>query len=1737
MRAGTRIRRRAPRDGRGPYRSTACRERTGPSTADIVRVGDECHRADGATRWRSIVLFEKLRTTRVHASDRELTDLAETDQRLVEGRLEEWRRRLIDLSHRNRLIAYRPTKATTLHIAAPSIHELLADPDRTQPWDFYFPPELEDEQGSGGESAADTVDELLIRSRARSRTRQPNEIEVTERSPKRIARILDNLAKRSNAEFQDKALRILYLAAGFLDWHDPQRDKSMTSPLVLVPAELRRESTREPYRLYFVSDEDIVINPSLTEKLRRDAGLLVPGDWAWEAKPIASELDEIRRAVASTGWEVREDAVIGLFSFQKYVMYRDLQDNDQQISAHPIVRSLAMNRLADQVREQDPDVPGPDQLDDVQEPELTLSILDADASQRQCVEAAKRGRSFVMQGPPGTGKSQTIANIIAEAIGAGRKVLFVSEKAAALDVVHRRLAAHGLDEYCLMLHGEHAARREVVQALDRSLTSALQPRGGMRGEELARLAQLRTLLNDSVQLLHLPQRALGGRTLREVHEELARWHDAPSVPCAPPPSPLEGQAVLDEANQLGNVFHNVAERWHVSPRDFVWRGYNVTEFTVNDHGRALAALRDLDTAFPALRAVGAKVATAFGLPLPESWVRCRALADLGVHLMNAPDLDGIWLEAPRQALRGAVDEARRAYEHLAASENAYAAEIPARRAADFATGIAERVAASRDAVQQACGWTNAFDSDLQRLERAVRALDDLPSLITTAQRRADDVRTRLGQPEADLDTHQVDRLADLARLAFDCEHRPERAWLVRAGLDRAIRAFDTIRTDLVRYQQLRTELVDAYKPDCFELDAAAIAERFETRYTSVFSRLSGSYRADARALKQVRRDGNLPRDLVADLQRIAEAREIDARIDAAAGTARVALGTYFKGPDTDPQAVAAAIAVARRVLELACPDTDLARLGDAVASGATPDPELAQAADRVQAAYSDLVRRIADLQPFVARPSDLSAETLNTIRATIDQVGGPLRALWDVVADLDRGANRPAASIEDVLRRAAIIAEVHRATSHVAAHREEWRATIGDRFAGADTDWSELEDAATWLSSLERLFVGDDLTPEVRNRLLSPVREWPDVAALRNAAERAADTMDVLTSLFDAERAAQLERTLREDAFDHVADLRAELAESIDHLRDWTEWRRWCADAEASGWGDFVEQLIDAAVPASEVNGAFRRAFWSRRLEAFYAEDPGESEDLRGASFQRWVDEFRELDRRLVRTGADRLIARRERTRKAHVAAPGGEVDLLRREARKKRRHLPVRVLLSRIPTLLSDLKPCLMMSPLTVSHFLAPGHVFDLVIFDEASQVPPQDAVNCIYRGKQLVVAGDSKQLPPTTFFQVAEVDELSPDQEDNSTSEDMESVLDAAEALLPSHALRWHYRSRSESLIAFSNEHMYDGELVTFPSPEYVSARMGVGFVYVSDGVYDRGKTAVNRPEAKVVAQRVAHYLNQTPRRSVGVIAFNTPQAQAIAEELDLLKANHPELEERFRGDRLDAVFVKHLESVQGDERDVIIFSVGYGRDPQGRFLMNFGPLSRDGGQRRLNVAITRAREKVEVVSSVRASDFQLADGASAGARMLRDYIAYAEAGARITRSEADGESVEEVWPSPLEQQVAKEISKLGYVAAPGIGVGGFRLDIGVKSPDSRDRFLLGIECDGDGYARTPTARDRERLRHEVLDSRVGADSPHLVARLGSEPACRDRSTRRGAASRTAANHEGCPRGRGGTSAIDER
>jgi len=420
-------------------------------------------------------------------------------------------------------------------------------------------------------------------------------------------------------------------------------------------------------------------------------------------------------------------------------------------------------------------------------------------------------------------------------------------------------------------------------------------------------------------------------------------------------------------------------------------------------------------------------------------------------------------------------------------------------------------------------------------------------------------------------------------------------------------------------------------------------------------------------------------------------------------------------------------------------------------------------------------------------------------------------------------------------------------------------------------------------------------------------------------------------------------------------------------------------------------------------------------------------------------------------------------------------------EVSKKKRHVPIRQLISRASEALMAMKPCFMMSPLSVAKYLGPGRSFDLVVMDEASQLRLEDAIGAVARGKQLVVVGDPKQLPPSSFFQTDNI-YTEVEEEEMTAAEDTESILDICQVNFETRRLKWHYRSAHESLIAFSNKEFYDNELIVFPSPYQGTNSLGINYHFIDGAKYTKGK---NRIEAQRVAMAVADHFKKSPDLSLGVATFNTEQRDLITDELERIQKENRWFETAIKEteDTEEPFFVKNLETVQGDERSVIMISTTYGPDINtGIVNQRFGPINRDTGWRRLNVIATRAKQRIDLFTSMKGSDIKVHPGSSRGVIALRKYLDFAEKGiltdfGAITGIEPD---------SDFEIAVTSLLDRYGYRTVPQVGVAGFFIDIGVYNPYRENEFLCGIECDGATYHSTKSIKDRDVLRQQILESK---------------------------------------------------
>jgi len=560
-----------------------------------------------------------------------------------------------------------------------------------------------------------------------------------------------------------------------------------------------------------------------------------------------------------------------------------------------------------------------------------------------------------------------------------------------------------------------------------------------------------------------------------------------------------------------------------------------------------------------------------------------------------------------------------------------------------------------------------------------------------------------------------------------------------------------------------------------------------------------------------------------------------------------------------------------------------------------------------------------------------------------------------------------------------------------------------------------------------------------------------------------------------------------------------------EHLRV----KRWFAE---NGHEDLITFMSAHSLPIATFASLARVAFWEgwlRRVEELYPDAFAVFRQEKETA----LEAFQLADRELP--VLHRLHIVHEIYRPLRDIAPGVQVGraadltdlaLIERELNKKKRHVPARELIRRSGQALRQLMPCWMMGPAAVAQFLPPGQIeFDLLVVDEASQVRPEDALGSLARAKQVVIVGDSKQMPPSDAFSI----QIEPDEEredEAAPAEELESILDVFGNFLSAVSLRWHYRSQHHSLVLYSNEFFYDRDLLIPPSVQLGEGPLGVKWHYCAQSAYRAGR---NAPEASEVARILAEHVLENSLRpeekqdSVAVVAMNRQQQDLIEELFDRLTKESAELADALERFRPKApIIVRNLENIQGDERDVVIISFTYGPDvATGVVAQRFGPINRAGGWRRLNVLFTRARMRTVVVSSMRSEQVlpRIRHGDD-GVMHLRNYLKFAETG--LLPDAPDGPRSEP--ESEFELSVGRFVQGLGFQAHYQVGSQGFLIDIAIPDPGSPTRYLCGIECDGAPYHSHPTARDRDRLREEILRAR-GWD----IYRIWSTDWYRNRST----------------------------
>jgi Protein of unknown function (DUF4011)/AAA domain len=992
----------------------------------------------------------------------------ESNQRLTDSkaRVDEWLRRLVDLSRRNRLLYHKATKRQSLDLLEPGSQEIVNQLLAGREWRFWLPPEP-----SEVDEAVESEELLLDASEVFEHPRRANEIRTGAPTPIDLQRTLETMHRRASADFEERGVQILHLALGLLCWHDSERDEDVRSPLILIPVRLERDRIGQPFTLRR-SEEEAVINPTLSVKLESTFGVVLPeiAGSLEDDDDDDYELTDYFESVSAlhASWSVEPAAVLGLYTFFKEVIYRDLKDHWETAIENRLVGALASGESV--AGNSDP-LPEDADLDAIRHPKDALSVLDADSSQLLCLEASRRGESLVIQGPPGTGKSQTIANLIGEAIGRGQSVLFVSEKMAALDVVYKRLAEAGLADFCLELHSHKVKKSEVARNLGAALANRVRAKRGLTRDQLEELRRVRDTLNDYVRALHELRDPIS-MTAYEAEGVVASLTVAPRLAGPHLDSVVEdGSSYIDRRTQFDRLQKYLTA--NSSAASSPWVGFSGREFDQTVRQDLLDVVGSVGSAIDAARIAAATYAERLDQPHPTTLEAALQLADAAPIVSESWPCPPGWLADDDLQAIGRIADDWQARSHAVHAQQE-------RLAAVFETApdrtSAEELIASLDAARDLL-----VDLD----EALIDASNDVvfhlavgrdASIATLAALQA--IGAELGFAADQVRLEDVPGLVAAAK-ALAGSLRPPAEWLAPARFEDAQRFVAEHRANYIAEGQLTRALAGKYTDAI--VDLGSIAERYAAASGKFLARFGGTFRADRAAVRAASRDGRIPDTVVEDLAAAAQLASYRDAIAHDEPAAHAALGHLAHGTATDLSLVqemfGARIAIADSLLARA----DVGKLERVLRDGAGLQFQLAT--DGLAASHNRLDSELDALgggAPRV-RPSGLGA-----LPEVLDGCASAIQRLAVARTAVQSGRSVPAPTLEQLRNDCTAVLSLHESIiDEFARARPELSTTFSGFSVSEDADWMATVDAVAWAGRMRDAWASS-ISPQLAAVMTAP---------------------------------------------------------------------------------------------------------------------------------------------------------------------------------------------------------------------------------------------------------------------------------------------------------------------------------------------------------------------------------------------------------------------------------------------------------------------------------------------------------------------------------------------------------------------------------------------------------------------------------------------------------------------------
>ena len=1321
-------------------------------------------------------------------------------------------------------------------------------------------------------------------------------------------------------------------------------------------------------------------------------------------------------------------------------------------------------------------------------------IYDADSSQHSAVVDVINGENLVIEGPPGSGKSQTIVNLIAACISDGKKVLFVAEKMAALNVVKSRLDKAGLGDFCLELHSHKTNKQKILNDLNVRLSkqeSYIVPNS--INADIERYENLKQKLNNYAAQINTVWQETG-LTVHAILQKAARLREQYAInPTLLKLDGLSGENLtLVKQNELNDYAHTfetihkqVADQADESKieRHF-WYGVNNPSLSSYEQNELFKALEEW---------------TASLLALETSWSLC--LGKLGFKKHEAVSVS----EIQRFSLIGQglpnlvggesfdrLDELIQRHdeilEWLDSYENIYQRVVESgdkfHEGAIYGTDTPE-ILLKEVQFLKSVGFPK--DKTIAALTENFNSLTQASQLVIEIEEVLKVIRPNASGKISKLFLTTRSGLLELTIFLSFLEKLPPDLYQYRDE------AFDNSDMDsflpklgdhFKMAQPLYAKLKNKVALDRLPSSSAIRSHLASLNSGGTFKWFSSTWRASRKALMSLSVHAK-PNEkeiipLLPEMILFAEERETIEQII----HDNPVLGSHYQGMSTPIDRMLELRDWYKAVrAEYGLSFGERAEIGEQIF---TLDKHFALSL--IDEGNKRLKKQIGSLLNLLSQSTKNYPEHPINKNCKEDLLS-PGSSLASVLSDLSKFINRLAKIAKTNDLTLSEIKRFEHGIRKIQSDSEEWNRSdlkhlvkpFNRHLMLTKNSHSELD-----LRSAKNLLAIAKLAGEYEP-LATAIRRDPtelNYEQLRKSAIEMAPHLNshhahkntfgqIGTVNFD------LWFTSCDDTISSMVSRNRNASNNSSWLSIWLDYVRL---KNRQGFRNFFHAIDNSEMNYQNLRDLVSLA-WCHQLSIEIFQLHSGLANFSGLEQTAIQKQFREYDNKLLKLHRAKIAYRAAQNEPPIGICNGkvsdySEASLIKHEITKKSRHIALRSLMNRAGKSLVALKPCFMMSPMSVAQYLEPGRFhFDLVVMDEASQIRPQDALGAIARGSRLIVVGDPKQLPPTNFFNKVVDDE--PDEEIVGL-QDSESILESVMPMFKTRRLRWHYRSKHESLIAFSNKHFYDEDLVIFPSPFKVSPEFGVKFFPVK---YGRFVSRRNVEEAEELVKSVSAHLKFNSHESVGLVAMNAEQRDELERQLDQQAKDDPALLRAIEINRAseEPLFIKNLENVQGDERDVIFISMTYGPETLGsRPMQRFGPINSDVGWRRLNVLFTRSKKRMHVFSSMTSGDVLAGTGTSRGVQALKAFLEYAEKGHLHNSVQTNKEP-----DSDFEVAVMNALKNYGYECEPQLGVAGFFLDIAVRDPGKPGKFLMGIECDGATYHSAKSARDRDRLRQEILES----------------------------------------------------